>query len=150
MRGLLAIVVWLAWAGCGEPPRPPLYLDGWVALRDLAAADPASQRTDQGLAAADVGRDAAAAFVRIVSPPDKAKLRNPVTFDIAAARVAKVRLLADGWALADAWDPATKSSLTYNFVGTDYARLIRLEGQDSKGRVIAFHEIQITVTASAR
>lgn len=152
MRGLAAIVVWLVWAGCGDPARPPVYLDGWLALRDLAVPGVAvdGRGRDQGSAGAEAGRDAMGAFVKIVSPPDKAKLRNPVTFDIAAAKVAKVRLLADGWALADAWDPATKSSLTYNFVGTNYARLIRLEGQDSKERVVAWHEIQITVTSSPR
>lgn len=83
--------------------------------------------------------------VGIESPGDGQVVENPVTFAISAANVSTVRLFADQWALGDAWNPTSKTSHTYEFSGTGFARTIRLIGYDGAGNEIASDEIVITV-----
>ena len=84
----------------------------------------------------DAGDDADATsepWVRIESPDDGAIVDNPVTFTIAAGNVVRVRLFADEWALGEAWDPAERTTHTYNFSGTNYERNVVLRGYGDEG-----------------
>ncbi|PKN44047.1 MAG: hypothetical protein CVU59_12670 [Deltaproteobacteria bacterium HGW-Deltaproteobacteria-17] len=103
---------------------------------NLSNVNNANNLTDGGTdadGAADTGPDAdvdasTEPWVQIVSPADGAVVDNPVTFTIAAGRVAMVRLFADDWPLGDAWDPAGRTTHTYDFSGTGYERNIVLRG----------------------
>lgn len=85
-------------------------------------------------------------WVRIISPEDGATVDNPVTFTIAAAHVARVRIFADDWPLGDAWDPAERTTHTYTFSGVGYERHIVLRGYEDTAATheSANHAIVIT------
>ncbi len=130
-------------AACGddEPNRP--NADAMVTI-DLPTADaptdgPKPKQDAPGpkadaLAAADMPNGP---WVKIVSPADKATVKNPVTFTVAANKVATVRIYADKWPLSAAWDPATKTTLSYTFNGLNFARTVELFGYDSAGKELA-------------
>lgn len=130
--------------GCGDeaPDRP-----GADAASDGAPPD---LGTPDGPPPGDWGPppDGGGPYVEILQPKNGATVNNPVTFVIAAQQVATVQIFADQWPLSPAWDPQTKTSLTYSFSGVNYARQIELVGYDGQGKTVASHGIQITVAGS--
>jgi 3D (Asp-Asp-Asp) domain-containing protein len=139
MRTPLALVVLVASACTQESPRDASPgLDG---SPDFLRPDSAAP--DDSIKPHDVPTGP---YVRILQPLDGATVKNPVTFTIEAKEVAKVRIFADAWPLSEAWDPKTKTQLTYSFAGLDFKRKIDLEGHDATGVKLASHSIQITVS----
>lgn len=155
---LAALLLLLLAAACGddEPNRPTA--DAMITI-DLPTADaPTKPPTDGPKPKQDAPGPKADApvhvdmpngpWVKIVSPADKATVKNPVTFTVAANKVATVRIFADKWPLSAAWDPATKTTLSYTFNGLNFARTVELFGYDGAGKELAKQTITITVQSA--
>jgi len=108
-----------------------------------------NNHSDAGADTGDIPSDADAGespWVRIESPADGATVDNPVTFTIAAAHVARVRLFADDWPLGDAWDPAERTTHTYTFSGVGYERHVVLRGYEDTAATIEAASDSIAIT----
>lgn len=113
--------------------------DGAPAKQDSAGpADSAPPKPDAG----------DKPWVKFVSPKNKTTVKNPVTFTVAAHKVATVRIYANQWPLSAAWDPKTKTTLSYKFNYTSYERLIELFGYDKNGKQLAKDVIRIWVSST--
>jgi len=135
----LALLLLLVTSSCSEESR----------IRGDVWGSPDFLRPDSR-APNDAGADMPSGpWVRILQPPNGSTVKNPVSFVIQASEVAAVRLFADAWPLSGAWDPKTKTELTYTFNGLDYERKIDLEGYDAAGAKVASQTIRITVSNTA-
>ncbi len=88
-------------------------------------------------------------MVRFLSPGDESVVSNPVTFSFEGSGIHTLVLKAESWKIRQ-WAPASETwSTTYTFLGTDTPRLMRVQGLDEEGRVIAEDEIGIVVSSGA-
>ena len=169
----VALALALTWAACEESPSPFKQQDGKVGTElgvqldgmavDAPQKQPDGPKADGPVTKADINvptdgpvttPDANTPWVKIVSPKNNATAKNPVTFTIAANKVAQVELFANPdpstmFSLGAAWDPKTKTTLTYKFNYVSYKRHIVLLGYDSTKTQIAKDEIYITVSNSS-
>ena len=164
----------LAWASCDEAPKPFQQKDGkagaeaGVQLDVGGTSDGPVKQPDGAKADGPVTKpdsaiptdgpvtkpDGSGAWVKIVSPKNNATVKNPVTFTISANKVAKVELFANPdpttmFSLGAAWNPKTKTTLTYKFNYTSYKRHIVLLGYDSSKKQIAKDDIYINISNSS-
>jgi hypothetical protein len=96
--------------------------------------------------AVDAGVDAGVPFVRFVSPAQGSTVPNPVLFTIESSGVDEVQVYADTtYALGPAWNPATRSTLSYRFAGTGVPRAISVVGRLAH-QDVARAELTVTVS----
>lgn len=156
--GPIAAALFLLAAACGDDGPSHPSADAMITI-DLPTADaPTTPPTDGPKPKLDGPGPKADApvvvdmpngpWVKIVSPADNATVKNPVTFTIAANKVATVRIYADKWPLSAAWNPATKTTLSYTFNGLGFARTVELFGYDGAGKELAKQTITITVQST--
>ena len=141
-------------AGCGHeagPSRVGLDADSGTFTDATSSADLDEETVALDAARGDLAAEvlAPSPAVELLEPASGAVVENPVTFRITARGVAQVGLDADGYVVAEPWDPALSMQATYTFTGTGYPRTVTLSGYDPTGAIVATDGIVITIAAAS-
>jgi len=133
------VTPWKADLGVGREMGPGL--DRGAPRKDGGPVDGAP-RADAAAISPD-GSDPP--WVRITAPKNNARVTNPVTFKIAAHKVAMVQLWAEkSFALTQKWDPRSKRSVTHHFTYTNTRRTVTLKGYGVGGKELARDRVSFT------